>query len=52
MAKEQMNIRIEPEILAQLRKIAEEEGRTLSNLVEHIIRRHLAAPTFAERGRD
>ncbi len=36
--KTNQNISIEENLLARLRQMAEDEGRSLSNLIEHLIR--------------
>jgi len=47
MAKVPLNIRIDPELLEALKKQAEQENRTLSNLVDTILREYvrLTSPT-------
>jgi predicted DNA-binding protein len=39
---ERLNIRISPELKEQLQRLAEAEGRTVSNYIETLIREKLA----------
>ena len=39
--KTNQNISIEEKLLADLRKMAEEDGRSLSNLIEYLLRQAL-----------
>jgi antitoxin component of RelBE/YafQ-DinJ toxin-antitoxin module len=36
-----LNVRIDPDLKKQAKKLAEKDGRTLSNWVTHLIRREL-----------
>ena len=38
MKTERLQIRISPELKAQLQALAEADGRTISNYIEHLIR--------------
>jgi len=43
MAKKPITIRVEPALLAAVRRGAQDENRTLTNFIETILRQHLAA---------
>jgi len=55
MAKKPITIRVEPALLAAVRRRAQDENRTLTNFIETILRQHLAASnqtkTAADEGR-
>ena len=42
-------VRIEPELKEPLKKMAKEDGRSLANLVNFILRAHVAAKTKSKR---
>ena len=47
MAKVLLNVRIDPELRKQLQALAEQQNRTLSNLVETELKRVVATGTTA-----
>jgi len=51
MAKIPLNIRIDPELRERLKKQADRENRTLSNLVDTIVREYLEQKSRRSRKR-
>ncbi len=51
MAKIPLNIRIDPELRERLKKQAQRENRTLSNLVDTILREYLEEKSRRSRKR-
>jgi len=51
MAKIPLNIRIDPELRERLKKQADRENRTLSNLVDTIVREYLEQKSRRTRKR-
>lgn len=45
------NIRLDDELKAELRKLAEKQDRPLANYIVHVLREHVVAAKAAEGGK-